>query len=1271
VNTPAKRLVMPYPGLRPFEFEDQPLFFGREAQVAAMLRQLEDHRFVAVVGSSGSGKSSLVRAGLLPAIHEGFLQGSSSWLSLVIKPGHQPYERLGYRLHDATQTESDGIAAATDPKSRVHASGIVETLRKTDRGLLEALTAINVPLSFSVMVVVDQFEELFAFRRAHASRDEVASRDESASFVRMLLRSASDPSGRVWVVMTMRSDFIGNCEAFLGLPEAVSRSQFLVPRLDREQMEEAIRRPGEVTGAGFQPFTFADGLVNRMINEAGDRPDQLPLLQHALMRTWKLARERASSEAGVLELTQYDYEKAGGIEHALSLHADTAWCTIADDPEKANIARRLFLLLCDVSPDGQITRHRPRVREVEAVTGSSITQIKEVVRLFQADDRNFLLPPPEEDLLSENYLDVSHEALLRRWQLFANDWLVQERSDTDELHSLAKQANDHLESRGGLLGEQDLKRIGKWRTRVSLQWALRYVSQERWDALQAFIQESDSELERQRKEKAKQAQVRQWLWSSLGIILGLATLVSVGFAIKANRAENLAIRERSAAVVALVQSFIRPIGSNSYWNPSAAEQEALWELAELEPANQSVRMDVIQHWMKTEDSLSRALINDSLGLQAAIGLNKSLRVLFESQSGEAAKILIKALENPQEQDSFRLSDWSNSLVAMGAWMDTKDTTSVANQLADAQERQNLAKGHHHAQFSYTSKTLAALTERMDTKEAAIVANRGAAAVASSLEKLETDSAYLSELAETLAALIARINTKDAAIFADRGAAVMTSILRGTWEDNYRWGVGEALAALAPRMSANNAAATAISLANELEDLRELDSSERLSSLGKAFPAFAARMNAKEAASMAFYLTPALENLQSPNFKDRLSSIGKALAALAGRMNANDAAIVADRLTLALQKANLEKGDFPARLSGLGEALAALAARTNAKYAATLAYRGALVLVAGIEELKVDSNDISIMSEALVALAARMNPENAATLANRLIPMLESSHQGRKDHYYFSDLCKVLAALAARMNPDDAATLANRLIPMLESSQEGEQDQYNVPAISETLAALAGRMNSEGAVIFANRLTAMMQNPQRNSNYWLSASSRVLVAITKTMNSNDSPAAATRGAIILAKALENVRDKDYGEMSDLGHELAALAVKIPKAEQTRLAALSLLFSRNVPNPPKLNENEARERTTVARVAELMTAKELVEVLKWPFCVGEAQKIILVELERKTQRSFKGNVWKFIEQADSLGIQGLNSQFLDLPPKRPRIENAIKELQDLVPLADKKH
>jgi len=143
----------------------------------------------------------------------------------------------------------------------------------------------------------------------------------------------------------------------------------------------------------FAPFAFEDGLVRCIIAEAGDHLDQLPLMQHALMRTWKIAGGPTAQFGSALTLTHRDYRSAGGIAEALSKHADAAWTSIEQDAAKANLARRLFLLLADVHPDGKIVRRRPLVSEVQAVTGANIPAIEEIVLLFQSDDRNFLLPP--------------------------------------------------------------------------------------------------------------------------------------------------------------------------------------------------------------------------------------------------------------------------------------------------------------------------------------------------------------------------------------------------------------------------------------------------------------------------------------------------------------------------------------------------------------------------------------------------------------------------------------------------------------------------------------------------------------------------------------------------------------------------------------------------------------------------------------------------------------------------------------------------------------
>ena len=147
---------------------------------------------------------------------------------------------------------------------------------------------------------------------------------------------------------------------------------------------------------------------------------------------------------------------------------------------------------------------------------------------------------------------------------------------------------------------------------------------------------------------------------------------------------------------------------------------------------------------------------------------------------------------------------------------------------------------------------------------------------------------------------------------------------------------------------------------------------------------------------------------------------------------------------------------------------------------------------------------------------------------------------------------------------------------------------------------------------------------------------------------------------IAKALENTQEQDFYRLSSLGEALAALAAQIPTAKQTQLAAVSFLL---------LRPDGDQVRTTLTNVYSLLTTNELIEVLKWPFCVGEAQKLVLTELEKRTPRKFGGDVWKFVEQVNSPGIPGFDAHSLELPPKRPQITDAIAELQHLTQAAAK--
>ena len=258
----------PFPGLRPFELEEDYLFFGREQQTAELLKLLRDKRFLSVIGTSGSGKSSLVRAGLLPELQRGVLnEAGSNWEVVVLRPGGDPLNNLATALQDADLYDPD------DPEVLSHLNA---TLTHSGFGLVEAIRQSDVEPNTNVLIVVDQFEEIFRFRRMDAE-----SAVQAASFVDLLLEATRQLEQSIYVVLTMRSDYLGDCTQFRGLTTAVNEGEYLIPRLTRDQIRTAIEGPVQV-GGGEISFR----LVQELLNSVGGNQDQLPILQHALMRTF-------------------------------------------------------------------------------------------------------------------------------------------------------------------------------------------------------------------------------------------------------------------------------------------------------------------------------------------------------------------------------------------------------------------------------------------------------------------------------------------------------------------------------------------------------------------------------------------------------------------------------------------------------------------------------------------------------------------------------------------------------------------------------------------------------------------------------------------------------------------------------------------------------------------------------------------------------------------------------------------------------------------------
>jgi tetratricopeptide (TPR) repeat protein len=549
-------LFNPFPGLRPFESDEDHLFFGREGDIDALLGRLRAVRFLAVVGTSGSGKSSLVRSGLIPSLQSGFMAGAgSSWRIAVLRPGEDP---IGHLAAAASASE---VLGTDDELADTQGVLIEATLRRGTLGLVNAVRHARMPADHNVLVVVDQFEELFRFRRSRHAH----SRDEAIAFVRLLLEATSQKQWPIYVAVTMRSDFVGDCMDFPGLAEAVNAGLYLVGRMSRDGLRAAITGPVAVGGGAIAPR-----LVNRVLNDLGDDQDQLPLVQHALMRTWEYWAEHRRGD-GMIDIE--DYEAVGGFRESLARHADEAYqeaVVAVDGPT----VERIFKALTDTHSDPRGVRRPTALSDLAEVCGQPESNVLRVVEIFRRRGRTFLMPPPTVALSSASIVDLSHESLMRCWsRLIA--WADEEAEAADVYLRLSRAAAWHEAGKAGLWRNPELRLAERWReqTRPTAKWAERY--DERFDRAMAFL---DRSLEEHRRltaeaERERRAKLRRTQWTAA--VLATLLLVAVALAVVASR-ENA----RATANLALAREAVDESLSSVDLDPSrlGADVPALEEL---------------------------------------------------------------------------------------------------------------------------------------------------------------------------------------------------------------------------------------------------------------------------------------------------------------------------------------------------------------------------------------------------------------------------------------------------------------------------------------------------------------------------------------------------------------------------------------------------------------------------------------------------------------------------------------------------------------------
>jgi tetratricopeptide (TPR) repeat protein len=636
----------PFPGLRPFETDEYRLFFGREGQSDELLARLQRSRFLAVVGTSGSGKSSLIRAGLLPALRGGLMAGAGSgWRIAVMRPGGDPIGNLAWEF-----AKEDVLMQAGAGLPPAEAEAVIDaTLRTGSLGVVDVARQARLAEHEKLLIVVDQFEELFRFRSA--VNEKTGTGDEASAFVKLLLAASQQRQVSIYVVLTMRSDFLGDCSQFQGLPEAINDGQYLIPRLTRDERRFAVTGPVGVTRG-----KITEPLVNRLLNDVGDNPDQLPILQHSLMRTWDFwASHRRNGEPIGLE----HYEAVGTMSDALSRHANEAWAEL--DERGQVVAELLFKALTERGADNREIRRPTSLQDICAITNATEAEVVAVIDVFRGPGRSFLMPPAGVALKPETVIDISHESLIRNWERL-RAWVDDEAQSARIYRRLADAATDYYKKAGGLLDDVTLRYVLRWRERLKPEWAWGVRYHPDFNTAMSYLELSslsadariEAEQERERRElettrafaekQARAARRLRLLAIGMAVMFMLA-LATAGYAMvqrkQALESSRIAVEEKLKAVKqseALAEALkVKEVAENERKLSDARRFAAEREQQKAEAAEDAALARAVSEEKRAKSEAKRA--NDALARakQEVINDHNNRDALASFQRGNIAE----------------------------------------------------------------------------------------------------------------------------------------------------------------------------------------------------------------------------------------------------------------------------------------------------------------------------------------------------------------------------------------------------------------------------------------------------------------------------------------------------------------------------------------------------------------------------------------------------------------------------------------------------------
>ena len=489
VNTPPP--ANPYKGLHSFQEADSSDFFGRDRLIQQLIQRMSENsegsRFLAVVGPSGSGKSSVVKAGLIPKLRQGAMPNSADWFIAQMVPGDQPLVELENAL----------LRVAANPPEN-----LLDHLREDERGLLRSVKRILPEDQSELMLVIDQFEEVFTQFEDTAARTH---------FLDSLYVAVTDPASQIRVIVTLRADFYDRPLQYRQFGELMRTRMESVLPLSSEELRQSIVAPAQRVGVALEPE-----LVTAIISDVGEQPGTLPLVQYALTELFERQQGRL--------LTLATYREIGGITGALARRAEELYTTLDDEGQEA--ARQLFLRLVTLGEGNEDTRRR--VRRTELVSTANNSESLDAV--IDAYGHYRLLTFDRDPATRGPTVEIAHEALLRVWTRL-RDWIDDSREEL-RIHRRLTAAAHEWEEAGNdlsfLASGSRLTQFEEWAAGTRL-----ILNEEETSFLERSLAEREAQRKLEEERTARETELARlsarrlrWLVAGLAVFLVVALALS-------------------------------------------------------------------------------------------------------------------------------------------------------------------------------------------------------------------------------------------------------------------------------------------------------------------------------------------------------------------------------------------------------------------------------------------------------------------------------------------------------------------------------------------------------------------------------------------------------------------------------------------------------------------------------------------------------------------------------------------------------------------------